>query len=83
MSCSGAVIEPHHFPQHILKPKAQARPHAPPSEKIEDFKKQRLTNALRQSRGNQSETAKILGISRTSVWSQIKRFGIDPKAFGR
>ena len=83
VSCSGAVIEPHHFPQHILRPKAQARPHELSSEKIEDIKKQRLTNALRQSHGNQSETAKILGISRTSVWSQIKRFGIDPKVFAR
>jgi transcriptional regulator of acetoin/glycerol metabolism len=51
--------------------------------RIEDVKKQRLTDALRQSHGNQSETAKILGISRTSVWSQIKRFGIDPKVFAR
>lgn len=83
VSCPGAVIEPHHFPQHILKPKAQAGPYELSAEKIEDIKKQRLTNALRQSHGNQSETARILGISRTSVWSQIKRFGIDPKAFAR
>lgn len=83
VSCSGAVIEPHHFPQNILRPKAQARPHERSSERIEDIKKQRLTNALRQSHGNQSETAKILGISRTSVWSQIKRFGVDPKVFAR
>jgi PAS domain S-box-containing protein len=83
VSCSGAVIEPHHFPQHILRPRAQARPHELSSERIEDVKKQRLTDALRQSHGNQSETAKILGISRTSVWSQIKRFGIDPKVFAR
>jgi two-component system response regulator HydG len=83
VSCSGAVIEPRHFPQHILRPKAQTPPHELSSEKIDDIKKQRLINALRQSRGNQSDTAKLLGISRTSVWSQIKRFGIDPKVFAR
>jgi transcriptional regulator of acetoin/glycerol metabolism len=44
---------------------------------INEIKKGRLIDALRQSGGNQSEAARRLGISRTSVWSQIKRFGID------
>ncbi|MGD2030758.1 MAG: helix-turn-helix domain-containing protein, partial [Desulfobacterales bacterium] len=35
-------------------------------------------DALRQSGGNQSEAARILGISRTSVWSQMKKYGIRP-----
>jgi len=34
---------------------------------------------LQQSGGNQSETARILGISRTSVWNQMKRFNIKFK----
>ncbi len=35
-----------------------------------------VMDALRKSNGNQSEAARALGISRTSVWSQIKRFDI-------
>ena len=78
VSCPGPIIEPDHFPHHISDPDARVCTEMPP-EKIEEIKRQRLANALRQSRGNQSETARILGISRTSVWSQMKRFGIDPE----
>jgi two-component system response regulator HydG len=50
----------------------------PSSVGLDEIKKQRLVDALQQSGGNQSEAARILGISRTSVWSQIKRYGIKP-----
>jgi len=36
-----------------------------------------LIRALRQSGGNRSEAARILGISRVTVWKQITKFGID------
>jgi transcriptional regulator of acetoin/glycerol metabolism len=37
---------------------------------------QRLVTALREAGGNQSEAARLLGISRTSVWNQMKRYNI-------
>ena len=40
-------------------------------------KRAALINALRQTRGNRSEAAKLLGVSRVTVWKQIKRFKID------
>ncbi len=40
-------------------------------------KKAALIMALRQTRGNRSETARLLGVSRVTVWKQIKRFKID------
>jgi len=43
---------------------------------MDEIKKRRLIDALNQSGGNQSEAARILGISRTSVWSQIKKYSI-------
>jgi len=47
-------------------------------EKVKDSaKKAALIKALRQARGNRSETAQILGVSRVTVWKQIKRFKID------
>jgi transcriptional regulator with PAS, ATPase and Fis domain len=82
VSCTGATIEPQHFPHHVSNPEERVCTPPPAADNLEDIKRQRLISALKQSRGNQSETAKILGISRTSVWSQIKRFGIDPKGFG-
>ena len=40
-------------------------------------KRAELIRALRQSGGNRSEAARILGISRVTVWKQINKFGID------
>ena len=45
--------------------------------KTDSAKKAALIMALRQTRGNRSETARILGVSRVTVWKQIKRFKID------
>jgi transcriptional regulator of acetoin/glycerol metabolism len=40
-------------------------------------KRAALIDALRQTRGNRSEAARILGVSRVTVWKQIKRYKID------
>jgi transcriptional regulator of acetoin/glycerol metabolism len=32
--------------------------------------------ALKQADGNQSEAAKILGVSRVTIWNRMKKFGI-------
>ncbi len=40
-------------------------------------KKKALVRALRQTRGNRSEAARVLGVSRVTVWKQINKFGID------
>jgi transcriptional regulator with PAS, ATPase and Fis domain len=44
---------------------------------VDAAKRAALIDALRQTRGNRSETAKLLGVSRVTVWKQIKRFKID------
>ena len=76
VACPGPFIEPEHLPA----PMQQARlPLAEPSAalaSLNELKKQRLVEALRESGGNQSEAARRLGISRTSVWNQMKRFGL-------
>jgi transcriptional regulator of acetoin/glycerol metabolism len=40
------------------------------------MKRARLVDALRQSGGNRSKAARLLGISRTSVWKQINKYDI-------
>lgn len=42
--------------------------------------RQRLVLALRKAGGNQSEAARLLGVSRVTVWKRMQRYGIDPKA---
>jgi two-component system response regulator HydG len=68
--CSGTYIGIQHLPAAIGQ-----------STKITnsaDFEKRdELIQALRQTGGNRSEAARILGISRVTVWKQINKFGID------
>ena len=47
-----------------------ARPH-------EIAEKEALVQALRQTNGNQSQAARILGINRVTVWNRMKKYGID------
>ena len=84
VSCHENLIEPRHLPVQILafekavdnnvqEPQAAAT-----GASLDQVKKQRLVAALISARGNQSEAARILGISRTSVWAQVKRYGVNP-----
>jgi transcriptional regulator of acetoin/glycerol metabolism len=36
-----------------------------------------LISTLKQTGGNRSEAARILGVSRVTIWKQINKFGID------
>jgi len=46
-------------------------------DKVNLGKRAELIRALRQTGGNRSEAARILGISRVTVWKQINKFGIS------
>lgn len=79
VASQGGLIGPTDLPPHILgSPRAHSAVPAVETAvfDLNDIKKQRLIDALRTSGGNQAEAARRLGISRTSVWKQIKRFGI-------
>jgi transcriptional regulator of acetoin/glycerol metabolism len=39
--------------------------------------KEKLIDALQQSDGNQTKAAKIIGVSRVTVWKRIKKYGIQ------
>ena len=77
VSSNGPAILPQHLPFEIYKQRLDSETECIPSESLEKIKKKRLLDALRRSNGNQSEAARILGISRTSVWNQIRRFDIS------
>jgi len=38
-----------------------------------------LIKALQQCQGNQTQTARVLGINRVTVWNRMKKYGIDLK----
>ncbi|MBW1895194.1 MAG: sigma 54-interacting transcriptional regulator [Deltaproteobacteria bacterium] len=89
VSCKNMMISPEDLPPNITgqdkqdkpertytKPGYISKPDDHPQD-LNEIKKRRLMDALTRSKGNKSEAARILGISRTSVWSQVKRFKID------
>ena len=79
VACQRSMIGPEHLPPNILHMEIPHETGEPSSLGLDEIKKRRLIDALRQSGGNQSEAARILGISRTSVWNQMKRFNIKFK----
>ena len=76
VSCNGDAILRQHLPAELTKRQSADENEHISSESLEKIKKQRLVDALRKSGGNQSEAARILGISRTSVWNQVRKFKI-------
>jgi len=47
---------------------------------FDDFERQLLTIALRKCRGNQSKTARLLGLTRRTLQYRIEKFGIETAA---
>jgi len=84
VNCHGGRIQPHHLPPNIV---AAVHPTPLPAEGKMNagapFKKQQLIEALGRAGGNQSEAARLLGVSRVTVWHRIKRFGLSPDQFRR
>ena len=77
VSCPGGMIGSDHLPPQIGDAETTCGAAATVSEEsLDDVKRRRLLDALNRSNGNQSEAARFLGISRTSVWKQIKKYEI-------
>ena len=78
VSCQESEIQPYHLPPTIVrKREGDKSPQEKPVSRGE-AQKQELMEALRQAEGNQSEAARILGVSRVTVWNRIKKYGISP-----
>jgi two-component system response regulator HydG len=78
VSCPGGMISADHLPPHILAIPGDTRePVTAAGESLDDVKRHRLAEALSRCGGNQSEAARLLGISRTSVWKQIKKYHLE------
>ena len=79
VTCHGKIIRSEHLPAHVLLPgmtksKLKIKKILPYQE---DAKKQQLLKALDQSGGNQSMAARVLGVSRVTVWNRMKKYNID------
>ncbi len=76
--CSSGGIGSQHLPPKILDESSNDKvPECIPDRDLQQ--KQELLQVLRRTHGNQSETSRILGVSRVTVWKRIKKYGIDVK----
>ena len=75
-TCNESVIQPVHLPPDLLKHKTTSRSPRTLSHSRQEVRKKLLIDALAQAKGNKSRAAEILGISRVTVWSRMKRYGL-------
>jgi two-component system, NtrC family, response regulator HydG len=79
VTCQETLIHPFHLPTNIAQEVRTKSVLEQPADNAKDKKKQELIEALRKSKGNQSEAARILGISRVTIWNRMKEFGLESK----
>jgi len=77
MSQSVAEGQWHEVARSILSPDHAAEGSAGLFERVEQFERQLITEALLAAGGNKSEAARILGIHEATVRTKLKRYGIS------
>jgi two-component system response regulator HydG len=77
--CPSGGIDARHLPPKISGAPPQCPPPPAIIQKSQDAQKNELIRVLSQTSGNQSEAARMLGVSRITVWKRIKKFGLDLK----
>ena len=75
--CPGGWIGNAHLPPKVkgFAQKASAGPRTRPGSW--ENERDHLINVLRQVNGNQSEAARLMGVSRVTIWKRIKKYGIN------
>jgi transcriptional regulator of acetoin/glycerol metabolism len=75
--CQSGGIGAQHLPHKIVN--GSVDDSQPTCDLDTDCTRQRekLIDVLRKAGGNQSEAARMLGVSRVTVWKRMKKMGID------
>jgi PAS domain S-box-containing protein len=71
--CPGGEIGARHLPPRITAAEA-----CPPPAALSLNEREELIRILRQTDGNQSAAARLLGVSRVTIWKRMKQHGINP-----
>ncbi|MHB1350069.1 MAG: sigma-54 interaction domain-containing protein [Desulfobulbaceae bacterium] len=76
--CPGGMIEPRYLPQHLRDGVNPAgRQQRAPAHVYQDSRRRQLVEALEATGGNQTKAARLLGVSRVTVWKWMTRYGIQ------
>lgn len=76
--CNEDLISPRHLPPHITRPDVTMGSSGEPRRRDEERKD--LLRALARAKGRKGEAARLLGISRVTLWKRMKRCGIEMHA---
>jgi transcriptional regulator with PAS, ATPase and Fis domain len=68
-----------HLPPQLMKHAPTLSTNVSSLSVKESREKHALIEALKEAGGNQTQTAKILGVNRVTVWNRIRKYGIDIK----
>ncbi len=75
--CPGGWIGKEHLPPKITLDNKITSSNTRSSAASWQEERDNLINTLRRFKGNQSETARVLGVSRVTIWKRIKKYEID------
>jgi two-component system response regulator HydG len=78
VTCNGVMIEPQHLPPDVFQNNLRISQKQDITFDRDEIQKNRLIDALKQTSGNQTRAARILGVSRITVWNRMKKYGIKP-----
>jgi DNA-binding NtrC family response regulator len=80
--CKNTTIESAHLPPKILHPHHPLVHLAKRDKRAKLREREDLVRVLRQTAGNQSEAARLMGVSRVTIWKRIKKYGINTVEVG-
>jgi len=76
--CHGGEIMPHHLPEQLsLKPSRRTGLPQAEWQLSAAGQRERIIEALAAAGGRRAEAARILGISRTTLWKRMKKYAIQ------
>jgi PAS domain S-box-containing protein len=81
--CHGNMIDVRHLPEE-MQSRAQEpakTEHSTPRLKLEQAESDVIRSALTHTRGSIGKAAKELGVSRTTLWRKMKRFGVSAEDY--
>ncbi|WP_422614946.1 sigma-54 interaction domain-containing protein [Desulfonatronovibrio hydrogenovorans] len=73
------LVTPDHLPDNLTAKSAPGPDDSSLGRPVDLNQKNELIDALRQSKGNKSQAARILGINRVTVLNRMRKYGIDLK----